>query len=91
MCREVLVSELFNFKPQSPERGKVWEKIAQALNAIKQKCTKDHDLKEKELDLRKREVELAVDRQAQAAEQQQTMMKAFMSQLQEQAQQQQSL
>ena len=34
MCREVLVSELFNFKPRSPERGKVWEKIAQELNAI---------------------------------------------------------
>ena len=34
MCREVLVSEPFNFKPQSPDKGKVWEKIAQALNAI---------------------------------------------------------
>ena len=34
MCREVLVSEPFNFKPRSPERGKVWEKIAQELNAI---------------------------------------------------------
>ena len=211
MCREVLVSEPFNFKPRSPDRGKVWEKIAQELNAIekpkfrvtarsvrdrysllitkhaqklregekvsgievetseldilleeitereknakakiesqdldknkkaekekatveevrkqamermadikkrehssdesgkkkvrrstndaidrylKQKSTKDHDLKEKELDLRKRELELAGDRQAQAAEQQQTMMKALMSQMQEQAQQQQSL
>lgn len=214
MCREVLVSEPFNFKPRSPERGKVWEKIAQELNAIekpkfrvtaravrdrysllitkhaqklreeekasgievetseldnlleeiiereknakakiesqdmdknkkaekekataeevrkqamermgdtkkrensndesgvangkkkvrrstndaidylKQKSTKDHDLKEKELDLRKRELELAADRQAQAAEQQQTIMKTFMSQMQEQVQQQQSL
>ena len=34
MCREVLVSEPFNFKLRSPERGKVWEKIAQELNAI---------------------------------------------------------
>ena len=37
-------------------------------------------MKEKELDLRKRELELAADRQVQAAEQQQTIMKAFMSQ-----------
>jgi len=36
MCREVLVSEPFNFKPRSPERGKVWEAIAQRLNAIDQ-------------------------------------------------------
>ena len=36
MCREVLVSELSNFKPRSPERGKVWEAIAQRLNAINQ-------------------------------------------------------
>ena len=34
ICREVLVSEMFNFKPRSPERRKVWEKIAQELNAI---------------------------------------------------------
>ena len=34
MCCEVLVSEPFNFKPRSPERGKVWEKIAQEVNAI---------------------------------------------------------
>ena len=34
MCREGLVSEPFNFKPRNPERGKVWEKIAQELNAI---------------------------------------------------------
>lgn len=33
-------------------------------------------MKEKELDLRKKELELAADRQAQAAQQQQTMMKA---------------
>ncbi|XP_068674873.1 uncharacterized protein [Montipora foliosa] len=36
MCREVLVSEPFNFKPRSPERGKVWDAIAQRLNAIDQ-------------------------------------------------------
>ena len=36
MCREVLVSEPFNFKPKSLERGKVWEAIAQRLNAIDQ-------------------------------------------------------
>jgi len=62
-----------------------------AIDYLKRKCAKDHDFKEKELDLRKRELQLAADRQAQAAEQQQTMMKAFMSQMQEQAQQQQSL
>lgn len=38
MCREVLVSEPFNFKPKSPERGKVWEATAQRLNAIDQSC-----------------------------------------------------
>ena len=48
-------------------------------------------MKEKELDLRKRELELAADRQAQAAEEQQTIMKTFMSQMQEQVQKQQSL
>ncbi|CAH3019402.1 unnamed protein product [Porites evermanni] len=36
MRYEVLVSELFNFKPRSPERGKVREAIAQQLNAIDQ-------------------------------------------------------
>ena len=36
MCREVLVSEPFNFKRRSPERGKVWDAIAQRLNAIDQ-------------------------------------------------------
>ena len=36
MCREVLVSEPFNFKPRSSERGKVWEAIAQRLNIIDQ-------------------------------------------------------
>ena len=34
MCREVLASEPFTFKPRSPERGKVWEKIVQELKAI---------------------------------------------------------
>ena len=34
MCHDVLVSEPFNFKSQSPEGGKDWEKIAQELNAI---------------------------------------------------------
>ena len=58
---------------------------------LKQKSIKDHDLKEKQLDLRKRELELASDRQGQAAEQQQTMMKAFMSQMQKQAHLQMSL
>ena len=43
------------------------------------------------MDLKEKELELAADRQGQAAEQQKTMMKAFMSQMQEQAQQQQSL
>lgn len=38
MCREVLVSEPFNFKPKSPERGKVWEATAQRLHAIDQSC-----------------------------------------------------
>ena len=36
MCYEVLVSELLNFKPRSPERGKIWEAISQRLNAIDQ-------------------------------------------------------
>ena len=36
MCRQVLVSERFNFKPRSTETGKVWEAIAQQLNAIDQ-------------------------------------------------------
>ena len=44
-------------------------------------------MKEKELDLRKGELELAADRQAQAAEQKLTMMRAFMIQMQEQARQ----
>ena len=66
-------------------KKKVRRSTNDAIDYLKQKCTKDHDLKEKELDLRKRELDLAADRQAQAAEQQQTMMKAFMSQMQEQA------
>ena len=44
MCREVLVSQTFNFKPKSPERGKVWEAIAQRLNAIDQSCTLRYSL-----------------------------------------------
>ena len=36
MCREVLVSEPFNFKPRSAERGKVWEAFTQRLNATDQ-------------------------------------------------------
>ena len=36
MCYEVLVSELLNFKPRSPERGKIWEAISQRVNAIDQ-------------------------------------------------------
>ena len=72
-------------------KKKVRRSTNDAIDYLKQKSTKDHDLKEKELDLRKRELELAADRQAQAAEQQQTIMKTFMSQMQEQVQQQQSL
>lgn len=34
LCREILVSEPYYFKPRSPERGKAWEKIANNLNSI---------------------------------------------------------
>lgn len=34
LCREVLVSEPFNFKERSPERGKSFEKIAYNLSII---------------------------------------------------------
>jgi len=79
-------------KNSNDESGK--KKVRSTIDAIdylKKKCTKDHDLKEKELDLRKGELELAADRQTQAAEQQLTMMRTFMIQMQEQARQQQSL
>ena len=36
MCREVLVSEPYNFKMRSQERRKVWEGIAKKLNSIEQ-------------------------------------------------------
>ena len=36
MCREVLLSEPYKFKLRSPERGQLWDKIAQNLNVIDQ-------------------------------------------------------
>ena len=36
MCREVLVSEPYKFKPRTPERGQSWESVAQQLNSIHQ-------------------------------------------------------
>ena len=60
-------------------KKKVRRSTNDAIDCLKQKSIKDHDLKEKELDLRKRELELALDRQGQAAEQQQTKMKACRS------------
>jgi len=36
MCREVILEEPYNFKPRSPERGKVWDSIATHLNDLQQ-------------------------------------------------------
>ena len=36
MCREVLVSKPYKFKPRTPERGQSWESVAQQLNSIHQ-------------------------------------------------------
>lgn len=48
-CREILVSKLFTTKKSSPERGKVWNEIADRLSQIKepifrvnQKSVRDH-------------------------------------------------
>ena len=35
LCREILVSEPYKFKPRTLERGKVWDEIAERLNNIK--------------------------------------------------------
>ena len=34
LCREILLSQQFNHKPRTVERGKVWEEIAERLNSI---------------------------------------------------------
>ena len=35
LCREILVSEPYKFKPRTLEGGKVWDEIAERLNNIK--------------------------------------------------------
>ena len=35
LCREILVSEPYKFKPRTLERGKEWDEIAERLNNIK--------------------------------------------------------
>ena len=72
-------------------RKKVRRSTSDTIYYLKEKSAKDHDLKEKELELRKRELELAADKQTQAAQQQDSMMRAFMSQMQEQQQSLQAL
>ena len=34
LCREILLSQQFNYKSRTVERGKVWEEIAERLNSI---------------------------------------------------------
>lgn len=36
MCREVLLNKPYKFRPRSPERGQVWDKIAKQLIMIEQ-------------------------------------------------------
>lgn len=36
MCREAIVSEPYNFRVRSPERGQVWDSIAAHLNSLNQ-------------------------------------------------------
>ena len=67
-------------------RKKVRRSTSDTIDYLQEKSAKDHDLKEKELELMKRELELAADKQTQAAQQQESMMRAFMSQMQEQQQ-----
>ena len=68
------------------ERKKVRRSTSDTIDFLKENSATDHDLKEKELELRKRELELAPDKQTQAAQQQDSMMRAFMSQMLEQQQ-----
>ena len=68
------------------ERKKVRRSTSDTIDFLKEKSAKDRDSKEKELELRKRELELAADKQIQAAQQQDSMMRAFMSQMLEQQQ-----
>ena len=67
-------------------RKKVRRSTSDTIDFLKEKSAKDHDLKEKDIELRKRELELAADKHTQAAQQQNSMMRAFMSQMQEQQQ-----
>ena len=67
-------------------KKKVRRSTSDTIDYLKEKSAKDHDLKEKELELMKRELELATDKQTQAAQQQHSIMRAFMSQMQEQQQ-----
>ena len=34
LCREILLSQQFNYKSRTVERGNVWEEIAERLNSI---------------------------------------------------------
>ena len=34
LCREILLSQQFNYKSRTVERGKVWEEIAERLDSI---------------------------------------------------------
>lgn len=69
-----------------------------AIDYLKEKATKEYSLKQQEIELRKKELEIAAgkeqantEQQEKASQQQQDMMAAMMNQMQQQQQQQQSL
>lgn len=72
-------------------KTKVRRSTADVIEYLTNKSEMDRDYKKEELEIRKREIELAADKQDQAQKQQQTMLTAMMGQMQQQQQQQQSM
>ena len=72
-------------------KTKVRRSTADVIEYLTKKTEMEKDYKKEELEIRKREIELAAEKQDQTNQQQQNMLTAMMSQMQQQQQQQQAM
>ena len=76
---------------EMPKPKKVRKSTADVFEYLSKKSEKDMDFKREELEVRKREVELASCKQDESQKQQQTILTAMMTQMQQQQQSQQAI
>ena len=69
--------------------AKVRRRTADAIDYLKMRSEKEEEYKKQELDVRKKELQIAAEKQEQANKDQQTMLAAMITQMQQQQQQQQ--